>query len=659
MTSENSHYKISTFIEDIVKTNIIQFNKTVLSCGRTSSYYADFRQLLGYPDLRNYIVEQIIKIINAMQLTGGVYDTIAGVAVAGVPWATLVGNKLNKPISIIRLNEKTHGKKSAIDGAPIKIDDQVILIEDVLTTGNSVINAIRKIHNTGAVVSRVICILDRCEGAQEHINYYFPDVKVSSILTIDTITSVCYANKLINEYIVEQIEFYRESGYTETIKLITRLNDELKEKDYQKEPVKWHIDNYSDIWNFIPSTLNSNFISGAQNNPLIVDVSNITDWNEIKYKIGVIGERVRNLVITFDNIINWNGDMQEELIALHKKFGFNIIYKSAECISQSCVINTTEYTLFNTLNTIQSGCKYPNYVLTNGIIVNLYIDTNPSHILVTHLCDAIKKYEVCNKFNKLKINNIFVNLVGPGVGDLITNIEFWEVFRRYILNIINNQKLQIKGIIIPYTYIKNNTHIINRQLAFGKLIPLILDISYNSVFYLEPSMLSDNVNTDYIEYLLAIVKTFNGNGFTHLMVGSDLLQSNTTVETRIEQYINFIKQLVSQNKKKAFNFIQLSDAYMKNNGCKPITDNDSEYNDVFINDAVTNNAVTNTVVLKKDIESKVDEFINKITEHKESDKLNIKNEVESTGIVQKCKEYLFLYTNKVFNIFGLSLTPTK
>ena len=293
MSAVQTPYKISNFIHDIVKNNIIQFNKTELSCGRTSSYYADFRQLLGYPDLSNYVVNQIIKIIDAMTTTGGSYDNIAGVAVAGVPWATLVGNKLNKPVSIVRLSEKAHGKKAAIDGAAINFESQVILIEDVLTSGNSVINAIRKIHNTGATVIRVICILDRNEGAQEHIKYYYPDVKVSSILAIDTVVSVCTANKLINDYTAEQIEFYRESGYTGTIKMLTRINENAKEMDYQKDAVKWHFGNFADVWNFTNQNADNAVADNAvadynqsveECNPLFVDVSNMDDWNEIKYK---------------------------------------------------------------------------------------------------------------------------------------------------------------------------------------------------------------------------------------------------------------------------------------------------------------------------------------------------------------------------------------
>lgn len=645
MSTVQEPYKISNFIHDIVKNNIIQFNKIELSCGRTSSYYADFRQLLAYPELSNYVVTQIIKVINAMTTTGNSYDNIAGVAVAGVPWATLIGNKLNKPVSIVRLSEKTHGKKAAIDGAAINIDNQVILIEDVLTTGTSVINAIRKIHNTGAVVTRVICILDRNEGAQEHIKYYYPDVKVSSILAIDTIVSVCVANKLINDYTAEQIEFYRESGYTETIKMLTRLNENAKEMDYQKETVKWQFDNFADVWNFPvqtdkTDTTANNSQSTDAHNPLFVDVSNMDDWNEIKYKISVIGQRLRNLVIKFENIVEWDGVKQEELFGLHKKFGFNIIYKSAECIPQSCQVNTTQYTVFNMLTAIQSKCKYPNSVLVNGIILNLYVDKSPQVELVTQLRSAIEKYGQCNTFTKMNIHNIFINFIGPGVAELIPNNEFWQEFRSYVLTIINNQLLQIKGIIIPYTYVKGNTGIINRKVAIGRLLPLILDASYDvngSVFYLEPSMLTNNTNCDYVESHLAITKAFNANGFTHLMVSNDLMESNTVITERIEQYIKFVKSVILQTQKNGFSFMQMSNAL-------------AQYSSSI-------NSKTADV-----ISNKVKEFNEQVKEAHARDVCNksmVEEQSVPTGVVAKCKEYLLNNTNKLLNVFGMSLVLTK
>lgn len=654
MSITQTPYKISNFIHDIVNNNIIQFTKTELSCGRISSYYADFRQLLGYPELSNYVVSQIIKIIDTITTSGGSYDNIAGIAVAGVPWATLVGNKLCKPVSIIRLSEKTHGKKTAIDGAPIKFDSQVILIEDVLTTGESVINAIRKIHNTGANVIRVICILDRNEGAVEHIKYYFPDIKVTSVLTISTLVSVCSANKLIDDYTAEQIEFYRESGYTETIKTLTRLNEDAKEMEYQKEPVKWHYDNYADVWNLLPEpdkTTESDKL--IEHNPLFVDVTNMDDWNEIKYKISVIGSRLRNLVIIFENINDWNGVKQDELLGLHKKFGFNIIYKSSEFITQSYVINTAQYTILNVLNTITTGCKYPNSVLVNGIILNLYIDTNPQPGLVSQLRNAIAKYELYTNFTKLNIHNIFINFIGPGVSELIQSTQstqsavpfFWMEFRNYIISIIKNQLLQIKGIIIPYTYIKASTGLLNRQLAIGRLIPLIMDISYSTNelstnFYLDSSMLTNNTDSDYVESLLAITKAFNSNGFTHLMVGNDLMESNTVIATRIEQYINFIKSIVLQKQSKTFSFIQMSNALQ-------------QYG-------------PGTKDLRLIIANKARDFTEKQYQHQQQSLANtaiptepVNNHVEiideRVSIVEKIKEYLFNNTNWLRNIFGVTV----
>jgi orotate phosphoribosyltransferase len=654
MSTTATPYKISNFIQDIVARNIIQFNKTDLSSARASSYYADFRQLLAYTDLENYVVSQIIKIMDAMTATGYSYDKIAAVAVDGVPWATLVGNKLNKPVSIIRISEKTHGKKAAIDGATIKLDDNVILIEDVLTTGDSVINAIRKIHNTGAVVTRVICILDRNEGAQEHIKYYFPDIKVSSILSINTIVSVCSANKLINDYTAEQIEFYRESGYTGTIKMLTQLNENAKELDYQKDPVKWQYDNFADVWNFANqhnNVINSDETKNVtvtqpcdEHNPLFVDVSNMDDWNEIKYKISIIGARLRNLVIQFEGINGWDAAKQDELVGLHKKYGFNTIYKSSECIAQSCVVDTTQYTIFNMLSTIQAGCKYPNSVLVNGIILNLYIDINPCVDLVTQLRDAINKYTQNQKFINLNIHNIFVNFIGPGVSEIIPNVEFWQEFRSYILSTVNNQILQIKGLIIPYIYVMKNSGILSRQFAIGRLMPLILDTSRTAdgaEFYLEPSMLTDNANNDYVESLLSITKAVNSNGFTHLMVSNDLMESNTVMTTRITQYINFISSIILQKQNKTFSFIQMSNAR-------------SQY------ESTINNKYTEYIL------SKVNSFNEQQRAHVTESKSAVVNEnvtVETikvnTGVVAKCKEYLLNNTNRLLNLFGMTLAVSK
>jgi hypothetical protein len=247
-----------------------------------------------------------------------------------------------------------------------------------------------------------------------------------------------------------------------------------------------------------------------------------------------------------------------------------------------------------------------------------------------------------HKFTNLNIHNIFINLIGPGVGELISNNEFWQEFRSYILSIINNQILQIKGLIIPYTYVKGNTSILNRKVAICRLMPLILDTTCDvggSGFYLEPSMLTTNTHSDYVEEQLAITKAFNSNGFTHLMVSNDLMESNTVITDRIKQYINFIRAIILQNPKNAFNFIQMSNAR-------------AQY--------VT--AIGNKTA--ELISKKVNVFNEQLkAQEKSLPTVSVKEKVEAvptpTGVVARYKEYLLTYTNKLLGVVGMSLVLSK
>jgi hypothetical protein len=327
------------------------------------------------------------------------------------------------------------------------------------------------------------------------------------------------------------------------------------------------------------------------------------------------------------------------------------------------------------LTTVKNGCKYPNSALVNGIILNLYVDTKPQVGLITQLRKAITNYEQCHKFTKMNINNIFINFSGPGVGELIPNNDFWQEFRSYILSIINNQILQIKGIIIPYTYVSKNTSIISRKVSVGRLLPLILDTTSNagsSCFYLEPSMLTNNTHSDYVESQLEITKAFNSNGFTHLMVSNDLMESNTVITERIEQYINFIRSIIIQNQKNAFSFMQMSNALAQYTVCPELqvqgnatasTPNslsrvemglELSVGDTSLIDSKTANVISNKINTFNEQLKAQENSINK-------DSVRPQNTIERvpTGFVSKCKEYLLTYANKLLGVVGMSLVFAK
>ena len=81
------------FIKELLAHNIIQFKDTTLSSGRRSPYYIDCRAILQYHDLTEYVLAQYMKVLATLNVTGNKYNKLAGVAMAGIPWTTLLGNR--------------------------------------------------------------------------------------------------------------------------------------------------------------------------------------------------------------------------------------------------------------------------------------------------------------------------------------------------------------------------------------------------------------------------------------------------------------------------------------------------------------------------------------------------------------------------------------
>ncbi len=94
-----------------------------------------------------------------MQLRG-----VAGVAVGGVPIAVAVSLAAGKPYAIVRREEKGHGTGGKIIGEVAGLS--ILLVEDVTTSGGSVLSAVRMLRGAGALVDTVITVVDREEGAK-------------------------------------------------------------------------------------------------------------------------------------------------------------------------------------------------------------------------------------------------------------------------------------------------------------------------------------------------------------------------------------------------------------------------------------------------------------------------------------------------------------
>ena len=162
--------------ELLVRYKAIEFGDFTLASGTKSTYYIDVKSAVTHPDLLSAVASEVARAYD--------FDVIAGVAVGGVPLAVAVSLASEKPYAIIRSSEKGHGKKDPIIGN-VRMKN-VLLIEDVITSGGSALYGIGVLRAAGAQADRVVTVVDREQGAgqmlKEHGVEVIPLVRVSELL---------------------------------------------------------------------------------------------------------------------------------------------------------------------------------------------------------------------------------------------------------------------------------------------------------------------------------------------------------------------------------------------------------------------------------------------------------------------------------------------
>lgn len=122
--------------------------------GWKSPIYCDNRVTLSYPPVRVYLKEEIAKIV---ELEYGKPDVIAGVATGAIAIGILVAQELGVPFIYVRPEPKKHGRKNQIEGH-LDSGQNVVVIEDLISTGNSSLSAVAALKEAGAVVKGMVAI---------------------------------------------------------------------------------------------------------------------------------------------------------------------------------------------------------------------------------------------------------------------------------------------------------------------------------------------------------------------------------------------------------------------------------------------------------------------------------------------------------------------
>jgi orotate phosphoribosyltransferase len=151
----------------LIKNNAIKFGDYTLASGKKSPYYIDLRQTISSPITMDWIGNALTRII-LNEIGKEKIDRILGVPTAGVPFATVVSQKLGLPLIYYRQARKEHGVRKKVEGI-LERNDRVLVIDDLITTGESVIEAAEVVRDQGGVVNELVVLLDREQGGKERL----------------------------------------------------------------------------------------------------------------------------------------------------------------------------------------------------------------------------------------------------------------------------------------------------------------------------------------------------------------------------------------------------------------------------------------------------------------------------------------------------------
>jgi orotate phosphoribosyltransferase len=155
-------------LAEIIKQKSLLRGTFTLASGATSNYYLDLKPTTFDPEGAALVAE----IVCGMLAADTDVDAIGGLELGAVPIVAAVCARsfTGRPVNgfVVRKEKKDHGTAQKIDGN-FKPNSTVVLIEDVTTRGGSVMQAVRAVRAQGAVIKRIITIVDREEGATENL----------------------------------------------------------------------------------------------------------------------------------------------------------------------------------------------------------------------------------------------------------------------------------------------------------------------------------------------------------------------------------------------------------------------------------------------------------------------------------------------------------
>lgn len=195
---------LTELVKDIYIAGGFKTGEFKLTSGGLSPYYVDLRILVSRPRVFDRLVD--IYVDKMMKIRES-FDVVAGVETAGIPIATLISHKTGVPMVFVRSREREHGTGRLVEGE-LRAGSRAVVVDDVLTTGGSILKASETIWLAGGEVAYALVFLDRLQNGVKKLGE--AGVRTYSVIDIKGFLKMLFENKLIPGSEYDRIAKYLE-----------------------------------------------------------------------------------------------------------------------------------------------------------------------------------------------------------------------------------------------------------------------------------------------------------------------------------------------------------------------------------------------------------------------------------------------------------------
>ncbi|XP_014293189.1 uridine 5'-monophosphate synthase [Halyomorpha halys] len=288
----------------------LKFGDFKMKVGLNSPVYFDLRVMVSYPPVMEKLSSLVWKFAESANI---IPKVICGVPYTALPVSTIVSIKSGIPMLIRRKEPKKYGTMKLIEGT-YSAGDTCLIIEDVVTSGCSILETVKDLRHDGMVVTDAIVIVDREQGGTINLNKN--GIKMHSLFTLSEILEVLFSMGKIEQNTVHKVSDYIKDNqiFPDGVPMPKKSTRGRLEQTYSERAQLASCSLSKQLFNLM-ETKKSNLC-------IAVDVSNSKDLLRI---VEETGEEAVVIKTHYDAVADWDENTEKQLVALSQKMNFIIL----------------------------------------------------------------------------------------------------------------------------------------------------------------------------------------------------------------------------------------------------------------------------------------------------------------------------------------------